>query len=66
MNIKIVLYIIFIPLVIWSMDGLNLNKIIKQSRIAQAKIIYLILSLIVSYLLVNFLYDFYINFRFIK
>ena len=66
MNIKIILYIIFIPLVIWSMDGLNLNKIIKQSRIAQAKIIYLILSLIVSYLLVNFLYDFYINFRFIK
>ena len=66
MNIKIILYIIFITLVIWSMDGLNLNKIIKQSRIAQAKIIYLILSLIVSYLLVNFLYDFYINFRFIK
>ena len=59
--IKIILYVILFPLTIWSMEGLDLNRFFKQSRITQARIMYLIIAMSISYLVVNFLYDFFLN-----
>ena len=61
--IKAILYLILFPFTIWVMEGLELNKFFKQSRIVQARIMYLMLAISISYLVVNFLYDFFINFK---
>lgn len=57
MNFKLILYIVFTPIVMWSLESLNLN--FKKNKILQARILYLMLGLCISYLLVNFIYDFY-------
>ena len=64
--IKAVLYVIIFLVVIWAMEGLEINKIFKQSRVYQARIIYLMIAMSLSYLVVNFLYDFFINFQIVK
>ena len=61
--IKVILYVLILPFTIWVMEGLDLNKIFKQSRVFQARIMYLMIALCISYLVVNFLYDFCINFN---
>ena len=61
--IKAILYLILFPFTIWVMEGLELNKFFKQSRIVQARIMYLMIAMSISYLVVNFLYDFFINFK---
>jgi len=63
--IKAILYIFSLPLTIWAMEGLNLNRFFKQGKIYQARIIYLMVSMCISYLVTNFLYDFFINFKII-
>jgi len=63
--IKAILYIMLLPFTIWAMEGLDLNRFFKQSRIVQARIMYLMLAISISYLVVNFLYDFFINFKII-
>lgn len=65
MNIKLILYIIMVPLSIWSLDAINIENKFKKNRVYQARILYLLLAFSLSYLTVNFLYDFYINTRFI-
>lgn len=58
MTTKTILYIIFIPIVLWALDSININGIFKKNRYYQARLCYLILTLILSYLLVNFIVDF--------
>jgi len=57
--LKLILYIICIPLVVFSVDGINLNQIFKRNKVIQARAFYVILILALSYLLTNFIYDFY-------
>lgn len=64
--IKAILYLSIFPLSIWVMESLDLNKIFKQSRVVQARIMYLMLAMSITYLTVNFLYDFFINFQIVK
>ena len=64
--IKAILYIVFLPFVIWMMEGINLNNFFKQSRIIQARMMYLMIAMCITYLVVNFLYDFFINFQIVK
>ena len=64
--IKAVLYLIIFPFTIWVMEGLDINRIFKQSRVYQARFLYLMFAMSLSYLVVNFLYDFFINFQIIK
>ena len=59
MSIKLILYILIIPLMMWTVLSLNIEKYFKKGSINQIKIFYFVLSIILSYLLVNFLYDFY-------
>ena len=64
--IKAILYLVVFIISIWAIEGLNLNKFFKQSKIIQARIIYLMLAMSITYLVVNFLYDFVINYKIIK
>ena len=57
---------IVFPFTIWVMEGLELNKIFKQSRIVQARMMYLMMAMSISYLVVNFLIDFSECFNFLR
>ena len=61
--IKSILYILTFIFTIWVMDGIELNKFFKQSRVYQARIMYLMIAMSITYLVVNFLYDFIMNFK---
>ena len=58
--VKIILYIITIPVVVWSFDSINFNSLFKKGEVNQyrARIFYMILIMGFSYLVVSFLYDF--------
>lgn len=55
---KLIIYIIIIPLVIWSLDGINISNIFKKNRYYQSRVFYMICVFALSYLVVNFLSDF--------
>ena len=56
--VKFAVYILSAIIVIWSMDAVNINSIFKKNKAIQARVFYLILVFIVTYLLASFLYDF--------
>lgn len=58
--VKIILYVIVIPLVVWGMDSVNINAIFKkgQSNYYQARILYMLMVISISYLVVNFINEF--------
>lgn len=66
MNIKFYLYILVVPFVIWTMVSLNLEGLFKKNHVNQIKLFYVFISLSISYLVVNFLYDFYLVSQIIK
>lgn len=64
MHIKFYLYFLIVPLTIWSLMSLNLEKYFKKGHINQIRIFYVLLTFSLSYLIVNFLYDFYLVSKF--
>lgn len=58
--VKLLLYILVIPIVVFAMDSVHLNAIFKkgQSDYYQARIMYMLIVASVSYLVVNFVNDF--------
>ena len=58
--IKLILYILIIPIVVFSMDSLDINRFFKkgQSNYYQARVFYMLLVMVLSYLIVNFVNDF--------
>ena len=58
--VKFILYLLVIPIVVWSMDSVNINGIFKrgQSDYYQARVMYMIIVASLSYLVVNFVNDF--------
>jgi uncharacterized membrane protein YwzB len=58
--VKLVLYLFVIPLVVYSCDSLNINSIFKKGRsnYYQARIMYMFIVMIISYLIVSFVNDF--------
>lgn len=58
MNIKVCLYILTTLLSVYTLSGINFNKIWKKERILEARLFVISLSLIMSYLLTNFIVDF--------
>lgn len=63
MGIKAIFYTLTVPLVLYGMDSININLIFKKDKLLQARIFYLIICLALSYLVTNFLYDFFLNTR---
>lgn len=55
--IKLFLYIIVIPLVIFCMDSINISDIFKKNKVYQARVFYILLVFSLSYLVCNFIYD---------
>lgn len=56
--LKLAIYIIVFPFVVWTMDAININSIFKKNRIMQARTFYMFMIFSISYLVVNFIYDF--------
>lgn len=63
---RFILYIFVVPFVLWSLESVNINGIFKKNRYYQARFIYLIFTLALSYLVVNFFMDFFSVSQFIK
>ena len=59
MSVKFFLYIIVSVIAIWAFDSININKIFKKNKVAQATIFYFLLGISMIYLVTNFLYDFF-------
>ena len=64
--VKTLLYVIMVPLAIWALDSVNITNVFKKNRYYQARLLYVMLALAISYLVVNFFYDFFLNSQFIK
>ena len=58
MHIRTILYFITIPISIIALDSVNFNRYFKSNKVWQARLLYLMLSLGLSYLVVNFFMDF--------
>ena len=58
MNIKVFIYIITTLLSAYTLTGINFNKFWKTNKNTEAKIFIILLSLIMSYLITNFIVDF--------
>ena len=58
MNVKVYLYIITTLLSAYTLTGINFNKFWNSKKSIEAKIFIILLSLIMSYLLTNFITDF--------
>ena len=56
---KIMLYMVVFLFTIFVMEGLDLNKIFKQNRVLQARFIYIMIAVSLTYLTTNFLIDFF-------
>lgn len=58
MHYKTYLYIFFVFLSIFALSSLNYEKIIKQNKIIETKILVMILGLALGYLITNLVVDF--------
>ncbi len=65
MSAKFFLYVVTTPIVLYSLDAININGIFKKNKIFQARVFYLILALCLIFLLTSFIYDFFLASKFI-
>ena len=56
--VKFAVYVLSAIIVIWSIDAVNINVIFKKNKVYQARVFYLVLIFVLTYLLSSFLYDF--------
>ena len=61
MNVKVYIYIITTLLSAYSLTGINFDKFWRSKKTIEARVFIIILSLIMSYLLTNFIVDFFTN-----
>ncbi len=59
MSVKYFLYFIVTIIVIWSLDSININAILKKNKIWQARVFYFFLAISLIYLVTNCIYDLY-------
>ena len=58
MQYKIYIYVISVMLSAYTLTGVNFEKIIKRNKNIEARILVILLSFIMGYLLTNFIVDF--------
>lgn len=61
---KLLVYIVVTILVIWSMDAVNINQILKKNHIVQARVFYFLLGISLIYLVTNFIMDLFLSSKF--
>ena len=59
---KFFLYLLMGFVVIFAMDSLNINALFKKGRVVQARIMYFLIFMCITYLSTNFIYDLFITF----
>lgn len=52
------LYLLVLIIVIWAMDGVNINAIFKKKRVYQAKVFYIIIIFSLASMTTNFILSF--------
>ena len=59
--VKLILYILVIPIVVYAVDSVNINNIFKKSKdnYYQARLMYMVIVMALCYLVVNFVNDFF-------
>ena len=60
MQIKLILYFAVSLLTLWSVSSLNIDRFFRKGHVNQIKVFYLLITFALSYLITNFLYDFYL------
>lgn len=63
--LKTILYIITVVLSIWVLDSINITNVFKKNRYYQSRLLYLFVACALSYLVVNFFYDFFLYSKFL-
>ncbi|MBR2587637.1 MAG: DUF1146 domain-containing protein [Bacilli bacterium] len=56
--VKITLYLITLIISIWALESINITGIFKKDRYYQSRVLFIMISMALSYLVVNFIYDF--------
>ena len=55
---KFVLYVLVLPLRVFAIDSIDINRILKKGKQRQARVFYILFIFAMSYLIVNFISDF--------
>lgn len=63
--LKTILYIVVTILSIWGLDSINITNLFKKNKYYQSRILYLFVAVALSYLVVNFFYDFFLFSKFV-
>ena len=66
MNYKAYIYVISVLLTAYTLSGINYDKFIKKNKVLEARLLVLILSVSIGYLVTNFITDFIEVSRIIK
>ena len=59
MTVKTILYFVTVPLTVWALNSVNMNHIFKKNQYYSSRLFFLLLTIGLSYLTVNFFYDFF-------
>ena len=59
MLLKSILYIVFTFIAIWALDSINITNVFKKNKYYASRVLYLMISISLSYLVVNLFYDFF-------
>lgn len=55
--IKIIVYLLSFVLALYGLNGLDFNKLLKQNRVKEARILYFMIACIMAYMFANFLME---------
>ena len=55
---NLIIYIAVMAIVVWTMDGVNINHLFKQNRIGQARVMYIMIVFSLTYLVSSFIISF--------
>ena len=55
---NLILYFLVMIIVIWAMEGVNINFVFKKNRIYQARVIYIIIVFSLTHLTTDFIIQF--------
>lgn len=54
---KVLMYLLCFVLVMFGLSALDFNKLIKKNKVNEARVLYIVLAMIITYLLGSFLMD---------
>ncbi len=60
---KFILYLVLTPIIIYSLESVNINIIFKKNKELKARLFYFFLAISIIYLVTQFFYDCLINIK---